>query len=82
MYTFIPKPKLPVIVYYTGKHVSLVFEDLRKTKAPNNVTHTNVISVVGGWTGSAKGWVKCEGCSMPPIVQEYGTEQGQLQGTT
>jgi hypothetical protein len=29
------KPKLPVIVYYTGKHVSCVFEDLQKRKAPN-----------------------------------------------
>jgi hypothetical protein len=36
MYTFISKPKPPVTVYYTGKHVSRVFEDLRKTKAPNN----------------------------------------------
>jgi hypothetical protein len=35
MHTFISKPKLPVTVYYTGKHVSCVFEDLRKRKAPN-----------------------------------------------
>jgi hypothetical protein len=35
MYTFISKSKLPVTVYHTGKHVSRVFEDLRKTKAPN-----------------------------------------------
>jgi hypothetical protein len=35
MYTFISKPKLTVTVYYTRKHVSRVFEDLRKTKAPN-----------------------------------------------
>jgi hypothetical protein len=34
MYTFISKLKLPVIVYYTRKHVSRVLEDLRKTKAP------------------------------------------------
>jgi hypothetical protein len=33
MYTFILKTKPPVTVYYTGKHVSRVFEDLRKTKA-------------------------------------------------
>jgi hypothetical protein len=38
MHTFILKPKLPVIVYYTGKHVSRVFEDLRKMKAPNIYT--------------------------------------------
>jgi hypothetical protein len=36
MYTFISKPKLPMTVYYTGKHVSRVFEDLWKTKAPNS----------------------------------------------
>jgi hypothetical protein len=36
MYTFISEPKLPVTVYYTGKHVSRVFEDLRKTKAPKS----------------------------------------------
>jgi hypothetical protein len=36
---FISKPKLPVTVYYTGKHVSCVFEDLRKTKAPNKRSH-------------------------------------------
>jgi hypothetical protein len=35
MHTFISKPKLPVTVYYTGKHVSCVFEDLQKRKAPN-----------------------------------------------
>jgi hypothetical protein len=35
MRTFILKPKLPVAVYYTGKHVSCVFEDLWKMKAPN-----------------------------------------------
>jgi hypothetical protein len=35
MYTFISKPKPPVTVYYTGRHVSHVFEDHRKTKAPN-----------------------------------------------
>jgi hypothetical protein len=37
MYTFISKPKPPVTVYYTGKHVSHVFEDLRKTKAPQQL---------------------------------------------
>jgi hypothetical protein len=36
MHTFISKPKPPVIVYYSGKHVSRVFEDLRKMKAPNS----------------------------------------------
>jgi hypothetical protein len=35
MYTFISKSKLPVTVYYTGKHVSRVVEDIRKMKAPN-----------------------------------------------
>jgi hypothetical protein len=35
MLTFILKPKLPMTVYHTGKHVSRVFEDLRKMKAPN-----------------------------------------------
>jgi hypothetical protein len=37
MHTFISKPKLHVTVYYTGKHVSHVFEDLWKTKAPNSI---------------------------------------------
>jgi hypothetical protein len=38
MHTFISKLKLPVIVYYTGKHVSCVFEDLQKRKAPNRAS--------------------------------------------
>jgi hypothetical protein len=37
MCTFILKTKLPVAVYYTGKHVSCVFEDIRKMKAPNSL---------------------------------------------
>jgi hypothetical protein len=41
MHTFISKPKLPVTVYYTGKHVSCVFEDLWKMKAPNMVSTRN-----------------------------------------
>jgi hypothetical protein len=36
MHALILKPKLPVTVYYTGKHVSRVFEDLQKMKTPNN----------------------------------------------
>jgi hypothetical protein len=40
MYTFISKPKLPEIVYYTGKQVSYVFEDLRKRKAPTVAPHS------------------------------------------
>jgi hypothetical protein len=35
MHVFVLNPKLPVTVYYTGKHVSRVFEDIRKMKAPN-----------------------------------------------
>jgi hypothetical protein len=35
MHAFVLNPKLSVTVYYTGKHVSRVFEDLRKMKAPN-----------------------------------------------
>jgi hypothetical protein len=35
MYTIISKSKPPVTEYYTGKHVSRVFEDLQKTKAAN-----------------------------------------------
>jgi hypothetical protein len=35
IHTFVLNPKLPVTVYYTGKHVSYVFEDLQKMKAPN-----------------------------------------------
>jgi hypothetical protein len=35
MHTFIINLKLPKTVYYTGKHVSHVFEDLQKMKAPN-----------------------------------------------
>jgi hypothetical protein len=38
MYTFILNSKITVTVYYTGKHVSRVFEDLRKMKAPTNHT--------------------------------------------
>jgi hypothetical protein len=36
MHSFIPRPKVPVTIYYSGKYVSRVFEDLRKTKAPNS----------------------------------------------
>jgi hypothetical protein len=36
MHTFISKPKLLVTVYYTEKHVSCVFEDLRKRKVSNS----------------------------------------------
>jgi hypothetical protein len=35
IHAFVLNPKLLVTVYYTGKHVSRVFEDLRKMKAPN-----------------------------------------------
>jgi hypothetical protein len=35
MHTFISKSKLLETAYYTGKHVSYVFENLRKRKAPN-----------------------------------------------
>jgi hypothetical protein len=41
MHTFILKPKLPKTVYYTGKHVNYVFEDLRKRKAPNSAKGNN-----------------------------------------
>jgi transposase InsO family protein len=40
MHAFVLNPKLPVTVYYIGKHVSRVFEDLRKMKAPN--THVGM----------------------------------------
>jgi ribonuclease HI len=33
---FIPSPKVPVHILYLGNIVNHVFEDLRKTKAPNN----------------------------------------------
>jgi hypothetical protein len=36
MHAFILNPKLLVTVYYTRKHVSRVFEDLRMMKAPNS----------------------------------------------
>jgi hypothetical protein len=36
MYAFVLNLKLPVTVYYTGKHVSRVFEDLRTMKAPTD----------------------------------------------
>jgi hypothetical protein len=32
MHAFVLNPKLPVTVYYTWKHVSRVFEDVRKMK--------------------------------------------------
>jgi hypothetical protein len=35
MHSFISKPKLPMTVYHTRIHVSCVFEDLQKRKAPN-----------------------------------------------
>jgi hypothetical protein len=40
MHTFISKSKLPMTVYYTEKHVSRVFEDLQKMKAPNTIPIT------------------------------------------
>jgi hypothetical protein len=33
-------PKLPVTVFYTEKHVSCVFEDIRKRKAPTVASHS------------------------------------------
>jgi hypothetical protein len=35
--SFIPSPKVPVHILHLGNIVNHVFEDLRKTKAPNNV---------------------------------------------
>jgi hypothetical protein len=43
---FIPKPKLPVTVYYFGKHVSYVFEDVRKMKAPNIRLITSLLTII------------------------------------
>jgi hypothetical protein len=43
---FIPKSKLPVTVYYSGKHVSCVFEDLRKMKAPNIRLITSLLTII------------------------------------
>jgi hypothetical protein len=37
VYNFIPSPKVPVHILCLGNIVNHVFEDLRKTKAPNNV---------------------------------------------
>jgi hypothetical protein len=46
MHTFVLNPKLPVTVYYTGKHVSRVFEDLRMIKAPNTPLKANEPSLL------------------------------------
>jgi hypothetical protein len=35
VYSFIPSPKVPIHILCLGKIVNHVFEDLRKTKAPN-----------------------------------------------
>jgi hypothetical protein len=48
MHAFILKTKLPVRVYYTGKHVSCVFEDLQKMKAPNAGIFTKVSGTAQG----------------------------------
>jgi hypothetical protein len=37
VYNFIPSPKVPVHILCLGNIVNHVFEDLRKTKAPNRV---------------------------------------------
>jgi hypothetical protein len=37
VYNFIPSPKVPVHILYMGNIVNRVFEDLRKTKAPNTM---------------------------------------------
>jgi hypothetical protein len=36
VYSFIPSPKVPVHILHLGNIVNHVFEDLRKTKAPNS----------------------------------------------
>jgi hypothetical protein len=36
VYNFIPSPKVPVHILHMGNIVNHVFEDLRKTKAPNS----------------------------------------------
>jgi hypothetical protein len=37
VYSFIPSPKVPVHILHLGNIVNHVFEDLRKTKAPNSL---------------------------------------------
>jgi hypothetical protein len=53
MHTFISKSKLPMTVYYTGKHVSCIFEDLQKRKAPNR--HRAIEEGGGGWATAGTG---------------------------
>jgi hypothetical protein len=35
--SFVPSPKVPVHIFHLGNIVNHVFEDLRKTKAPNTM---------------------------------------------
>jgi hypothetical protein len=44
MYSFIPSPKVPVHILRLGNIVNHVFEDLRKTKAPNRYTDVGYLS--------------------------------------
>ena len=55
-HTFVLKPKLPETVYYTGKHVSYVFEDLRKRKSPSTtLLYFIPCSPLNFWVASATG---------------------------
>jgi hypothetical protein len=42
VYSFIPSPKVPVHILWLGNIVNHVFEDLRKTKAPNTLFLSNL----------------------------------------
>jgi hypothetical protein len=46
VYNFILSPKVPVCVLHLGNIISHVFEDLRKTKAPNNIIISNLIMFI------------------------------------
>jgi hypothetical protein len=36
VYTFIPRPKVPMNIFYLENMLVVFFEDLRKMKAPNS----------------------------------------------
>jgi hypothetical protein len=48
VYSFIPCLKVPVHILRLGNIVNHVFEDLRKTKAPNNVAYWCVLFFLSG----------------------------------
>jgi hypothetical protein len=46
VYNFIPSPKVPIHILHLGNIVNHVFEDLRKTKAPNSGFAVTLIDII------------------------------------